>query len=185
MPVDFDQLKEAGSMMGSGGMIVMDEGACVVNVAKYFIEFCNDESCGKCISCRDGSAALLEILDRICEGDGREEDLGLLEELCHCINDASMCGLGNSLSNPVLSTLHYFRDEYIAHIRDKNCPAKVCKPLFTYTVNTEKCKKCGLCFRNCPSEAIIWKKKEVAEIIQEKCVKCGICVEVCKFDSID
>ena len=185
MPVDFDQLKEAGSMMGSGGMIVMDESACVVNVAKYFIEFCNDESCGKCISCRDGSAALLNILERICEGEGREEDLETMEDLCYAIRDASMCGLGTSLPNPVLSTLHYFRDEYLAHIVDKNCPAKVCKPLFTYKVNVDNCKKCGLCFRNCPSEAVIWKKKEVAEIIQDKCVKCGICKEVCKFDAIE
>ena len=185
MPVDFDQLKEAGSMMGSGGMIVMDEGACVVNVAKYFIEFCNDESCGKCISCRDGSAALLNILERICEGEGREEDLETMEDLCYAIRDASMCGLGTSLPNPVLSTLHYFRDEYLAHIRDKNCPAKVCKPLFTYKVIVDNCKKCGLCFRNCPSEAIIWKKKEVAEIMQDKCVKCGICKEVCKFGAIE
>ncbi|MGI9536358.1 MAG: NADH-ubiquinone oxidoreductase-F iron-sulfur binding region domain-containing protein, partial [Desulfocapsaceae bacterium] len=185
MPVDFDQLKEVGSMMGSGGMIVMDEGACVVNVAKYFIEFCNDESCGKCISCRDGSAALLNILDRICEGEGREEDLETMEDLCHCIDDASMCGLGTSLPNPVLSTLQYFRDEYLAHIKDKNCPAKVCKPLFTYEVITDNCKKCGLCFRNCPSDAVIWKKKEVAEIIQDKCVKCGICKEVCKFDAVE
>ncbi len=185
MPVDFDQLKEVGSMMGSGGMIVMDEGACVVNVAKYFIEFCNDESCGKCISCRDGSAALLNILDRICEGEGREEDLETMEDLCHCIDDASMCGLGTSLPNPVLSTLQYFRDEYLAHIKDKNCPAKVCKPLFTYHVITDNCKKCGLCFRNCPSDAVIWKKKEVAEIIQDKCVKCGICKEVCKFDAVE
>jgi ferredoxin len=185
MPVDFDQLKEAGSMMGSGGMIVMDEGACVVNVAKYFIEFCNDESCGKCVSCRDGSAALLEILERICEGEGREDDIELMKELCQAIEDASMCGLGTSLPNPVLSTLHYFEDEYLAHIRDKNCPAKVCKPLFQYHVNTENCKKCGLCFKNCPTKAVIWKKKEVAEIIQDKCVKCGICQEVCKFDAVE
>ncbi len=185
MPVDFDQLKKAGSMMGSGGMIVMDEGACVVNVAKYFIEFCNDESCGKCVSCRDGSDALLEILDRICEGEGREGDIELMKELCHAIEDASMCGLGTSLPNPVLSTLQYFEDEYLAHIRDKNCPAKVCKPLFQYKVNTENCKKCGLCFKNCPTGAIIWKKKEVAEIIQDKCVKCGICQEVCKFEAVE
>ena len=185
MPVDFEQLKEAGSIMGSGGMIVMDEGACIVNVAKYFIEFCNDESCGKCVSCRDGSAALLEILERICDGEGREEDIGLMEELCHAITDASLCGLGTSLANPVLSTLRYFRDEYIAHIKDKSCPAKVCKPLFQYKVNTENCKMCGLCFKNCPSEAIVWKKKEVAEILQEKCVKCGICMEVCKFGAVE
>lgn len=185
MEVDFDKLTEVGSMMGSGGMIVMDEEACVVNVAKYFIEFCNDESCGKCISCRDGSAAMLEILDRICEGEGREGDKELLEDLCHAINDASLCGLGTSLPNPVLSTLQYFGDEYDAHIRDKNCPAKVCKPLFEYHVITDNCKMCGLCFRNCPSDAVIWKKKEVAEIIQEKCVKCGICKEVCKFGAVE
>jgi NADP-reducing hydrogenase subunit HndC len=185
MPVDFDQLKEAGSIMGSGGMIVMDESACIVNVAKYFIEFCNDESCGKCISCRDGSAAMVEILERISNGDGREEDIELLEELCQTITDASLCGLGTSLANPVLSTLRYFKDEYLSHIRDKKCPAKVCKPLFEYRVINENCKKCGLCFKNCPSEAVIWKKKEVAEIIQEKCIKCGICKEVCKFGAID
>ena len=185
MPVDFDQLKEVGSMMGSGGMIVMDESACVVNVAKYFIEFCNDESCGKCISCRDGSAALLEMLNRICEGEGREGDMELMEELCHAINDASMCGLGTSLPNPVLSTLHYFADEYRSHIIDKNCPAKVCKPLFQYHVVVDNCKKCGLCFKNCPHGAVIWKKKEIAEIIQDKCVKCGICKEVCKFGAVE
>ncbi len=185
MPVDFDQLKEAGSIMGSGGMIVMDESACIVNVAKYFIEFCNDESCGKCISCRDGSAAMVEILERICNGEGREDDIELLDELCQTITDASLCGLGTSLANPVLSTLRYFKDEYLSHIRDKKCPAKVCKPLFEYRVVAENCKKCGLCFKNCPSEAVIWKKKEIAEIIQEKCIKCGICKEVCKFGAID
>lgn len=185
MPVDFDQLKEAGSIMGSGGMIVMDESACIVNVAKYFIEFCNDESCGKCVSCRDGSAAMVEILERICNGEGKDEDIGLLDELCHAITDASLCGLGTSLANPVLSTLQYFKDEYLTHIRDKKCPAKVCKPLFEYRVITDNCKKCGLCFKNCPADAVIWKKKEVAEIIQEKCVKCGICKEVCKFEAVE
>ncbi len=185
MPVDYEQLKEAGSIMGSGGMIIMDEGACIVNVAKYFIEFCNDESCGKCVSCRDGSAALLNILERITEGDGREEDIELMKDLCGTITDASLCGLGTSLANPVLSTLKYFGDEYLAHIRDKKCPAKICKPLFQYKVITENCKKCGLCFTNCPSDAIVWKKKEVAEIIQKKCVKCGICVEVCKFGAVE
>jgi len=184
MAVDFDELTKVGSMMGSGGMIVMDEGACMVNVARYFIEFCNDESCGKCTTCRDGSEALLEILDRISEGKGREEDLDMLEELCNAIKEASLCGLGQSLPNPVLSTLQYFKTEYLAHIRDKKCPAKVCKALFQYKVVVEKCKKCGLCFKNCPSKAVKWEKKEVAEIIQEKCTKCGICFEVCKFDSI-
>ena len=185
MPVDFDQLTEAGSMMGSGGMIVMDEGACMVNVARYFIEFCNDESCGKCISCRDGSEALLNILSGICNGEGRESDIELLEDLCNAIAEASLCGLGTSLPNPVLSTLQYFRDEYYEHIRNKKCSAKVCKPLFQYLVLVDKCKKCGVCFKNCPSGAIKWEKKQVAEIIQEKCIKCGICKEVCKFDAIE
>lgn len=184
MPVDFDQLKQVGSMMGSGGMIVMDESACIVNVAKYFIEFCNDESCGKCVSCRDGSSALLVILERISEGTGKEEDLELLEELCRAIKDASLCGLGTSLPNPVLSTLQYFKDEYLKHINDKICPAKVCKPLFQYHVIAENCKKCGKCFTNCPADAVVWKKKEIAKITQEKCIKCGICVEVCKFGAV-
>ncbi|MBW2690521.1 MAG: 4Fe-4S binding protein [Deltaproteobacteria bacterium] len=185
MPVDYEQLKQAGSIMGSGGMIVMDESACIVNVAKYFIEFCNDESCGKCVSCRDGSTALLEILERISNGKGREDDIELMKDLCYAITDASLCGLGKSLANPVLSTLQYFNDEYLAHIRDKTCPAKVCKPLFQYKVSSDNCKKCGLCFKNCPADAIIWKKKEAAEIIQDKCVKCGICVEVCKSGAIE
>jgi len=185
MPVDFDQLKEAGSMMGSGGMIVLDDSACVVNVAKYFIEFCNDESCGKCVSCRDGSTALLEILERISNGKGREDDIKLMKDLCYAIIDASLCGLGKSLANPVLSTLQYFGDEYLAHIKDKTCPAKVCKPLFQYKVISDNCKKCGLCFKNCPSNAVIWEKKEVAEIIQDTCVKCGICKEVCKFGAVE
>jgi len=184
MAVDFDELTEAGSMMGSGGMIVMDEGTCMVNVAKYFVEFCNDESCGKCVSCRDGSEALLGILERITEGEGEDGDLELLEELCAAIEEASLCGLGTSLPNPVLSTLKYFRDEYEAHIRDKKCPAKVCKPLFEYKVVVEKCKKCGVCFKNCPAKAIEWEKKQVARIDVQKCTKCGICFEVCKFDSI-
>jgi NADH:ubiquinone oxidoreductase subunit F (NADH-binding)/(2Fe-2S) ferredoxin/NAD-dependent dihydropyrimidine dehydrogenase PreA subunit len=185
MPVDFDQLTEAGSMMGSGGMIVMDEGACIVNVAKYFIEFCNDESCGKCTSCRDGSEALLVILERISEGEGQEGDIELLEELSNAIIEASLCGLGTSLPNPVLSTLQYFKDEYIEHIRDKKCAAKVCKALFEYEVILDKCKKCGICFKNCPSKAIKWEKKQTAELIHANCVKCGICVEVCKFGAIE
>lgn len=183
-PVDFDELTKLGSMMGSGGMIVMDENACMVNVAKYFIEFCNDESCGKCTTCRDGSEALLEILDRICDGEGKEEDLELLNDLCNAIKEASLCGLGQSLPNPVISTLKYFKDEYLMHIRDKKCPAHVCKPLFQYKIDEEKCKKCGICFKNCPTKAIEWEKKQVAKIILEKCTKCGICSEVCKFDSV-
>ena len=184
LPVDFEKLTEAGSMMGSGGMIVMDESSCMVQVAKYFIEFCNDESCGKCVSCRDGSEALLRILNRISEGEGREGDIELLEELCNAIQEASLCGLGTSLPNPVLSTLQYFRDEYEAHIRDKKCPAKACKALFQYKIDEEKCKKCGVCFKNCPTQAIKWEKKQVAEIMQEKCTRCGICSEVCKFEAV-
>jgi NADH:ubiquinone oxidoreductase subunit F (NADH-binding) len=184
LPVDFEKLTEAGSMMGSGGMIVMDENTCMVNVAKYFIEFCNDESCGKCTSCRDGSEALLEILERITEGEGREEDLGLLDELCVAIEEASLCGLGTSLPNSVKSTLRYFRHEYIEHIREKKCAAGVCKALFRFIVIGDKCTKCGVCFKNCPSGAIVWEKKQIARIDQDKCTKCGICFEVCKFDSI-
>ena len=184
LPVDYESLTEAGSIMGSGGMIVMDEDTCIVDVAKYFIEFTNDESCGKCSSCRDGSAALLAILERICDGEGKESDLQLLEDLCVAIKDASMCGLGQTLPNPVLSTLNYFKDEYEAHIIHKKCPAGVCKPLFVYKVDAEKCKKCGVCFKNCPSGAITWEKKQVAEIDQVKCTKCGICQEVCKFESV-
>jgi len=185
MPVDFDELTKVGSMMGSGGMIVMDENACMVNVAKYFIEFCTDESCGKCTSCRDGSEALLVILERICGGSGTMEDLGLLEEISHAVKEASLCGLGTSLPNPVLSTLTYFRKEYERHIVDKKCDAGVCKALFQYQVNADTCKKCGVCFKNCPAGAIQWEKKEVARIIQEKCTKCGICYKTCKFNTID
>lgn len=184
MPVDFDELTKAGSMMGSGGMIVMDENACMVNVAKYFIEFCNDESCGKCSSCRDGSEALLEILNRICAGEGREEDVDLLCEISNAIKEASLCGLGQSLPNPILSTLQYFKPEYEKHIKDKKCPAGVCKALFEYKVDVENCKKCGICFKSCPSQAIIWEKKQVAEIIAEKCTKCGVCFVDCKFNAI-
>jgi NAD-dependent dihydropyrimidine dehydrogenase PreA subunit len=137
------------------------------------------------VSCRDGSTALLEILERISNGQGREDDIKLMKDLCYAITDASLCGLGKSLANPVLSTLQYFGDEYLAHIKDKTCPAKVCKPLFQYKVISDNCKKCGLCFKDCPSDAVIWKKKEVAEIIQDKCVKCGICKEVCKFGAVE
>ncbi len=185
MSVDFEELSKAGSMMGSGGMIVMDEDTCMVNVAKYFIEFCNSESCGKCISCRDGSEAMLEILTRISEGKGKEEDITLLEELSNAIKEASLCGLGTSLPNPVLSTLRYFKEEYQEHIVHKRCPAGVCKALITFTVLEKNCTKCGVCFKNCPYEAITWKKKEIAVINQNQCKKCGICYEVCKFKAIE
>ena len=184
LSIDYEKLAEIGSTMGSGGMIVMDENTCMVDTARYFTEFCNDESCGKCTSCREGSGVLLEILDRICTGQGKEGDIELLEELGQAIQDASLCGLGQSLPNPVLSTLKYFKDEYEAHIKDKKCPAGVCKSLITYMINKEKCKGCGLCLKNCPQEAITGEKKQVHTIDQEKCIKCGVCFEVCKLKSV-
>jgi NADP-reducing hydrogenase subunit HndC len=179
LPIDYESLKEAGSMMGSGGMIVMDEDTCMVDVSKFFIQFTNDESCGKCSACRDGSAALLEVLTRISSGEGRDGDVEFLEELGQAIKDASMCGLGQTLPNPVLSTLRYFRDEYAAHIADKNCPAKVCKPLIKYYINPDKCPGCTLCLKNCPAGAVKGESKHVHVIDQAVCTKCGECFEVC------
>ncbi len=184
LPVDYDRLTEAGSIMGSGGMIVMDEDTCVVDVARYFTRFTNNESCGKCTSCRDGSEALLDILDRICEGEGKQEDLVLLEELGNAIKDGSLCGLGQTLPNPVLSTLRYFRPEYEAHIDEKRCPAGVCKNLIQYVIDPEKCTGCMLCVKKCPVEAISGEKKEPQSIATETCIKCGLCYEVCKFDAV-
>jgi len=179
LPIDYETLKGAGSMMGSGGMIVMDEDTCMVDVSKFFIQFTNDESCGKCTVCRDGSDALLEVLTRISNGEGREGDVEFLEELGTAVKDASMCGLGQTLPNPVLSTLRYFRDEYLAHIKDKNCPAKVCKPLIKYYIDPDKCPGCTLCLKNCPSGAIKGENKHVHVIDQAICNKCGECLEVC------
>lgn len=184
IPVDYDRLNEIGSMMGSGGMIVMDEDTCVVDVARYFIKFTNNESCGRCSSCRDGSEALLGILNRICNGEGEERDLKLLEELGEAIKDASLCGLGKSLPNPVLSTLHYFKSEYEAHIKDKKCPAGVCKALIKYSIDKDKCTGCLVCAKKCPQNAITGNKKEPQTIDQDKCVKCNMCYEVCKFDAV-
>ena len=184
-PVDYEAIAKVGAIMGSGGAIVMDENTCMVDMARFFMDFVQDESCGKCTPCREGTRRLLQLLEKLCQGKGEPGDLINMEVLSDTIKDTALCGLGQTGPNPVLSTLTYFRDEYLAHIKDKNCPAKVCKPLFTYEVITENCKMCGLCFRNCPSDAVIWKKKEVAEIIQDKCVKCGICKEVCKFGAIE
>ncbi len=177
--IDYESLREAGSMMGSGGMIVMDEETCMVDVSKFFLQFTNDESCGKCSACRDGSAALLEVLTRISNGEGREGDVEFLEELGPAVKDASMCGLGQTLPNPVLSTLKHFRDEYVAHIADKNCPAKVCKPLIKYYIDPDKCPGCTLCLKNCPAEAIQGEMKHVHVIDQALCTKCGECLEIC------
>ena len=179
LPIDYESLKEAGSIMGSGGMIVLDEDTCMVDVSKFFIQFTNDESCGKCSACREGSDAMLEVLTRISEGEGREGDVEFLEELGQAIKDASMCGLGQTLPNPVLSTLRYFKDEYVAHITDKNCPAKVCKPLIKYYIDPDKCPGCLLCLKGCPAGAVKGESKHVHVIDQAVCTKCGECLEIC------
>ncbi len=185
MPVDFDSLTALGSMMGSGGMIVMDDRTCMVDVARYFIDFLVDESCGKCTPCREGLFALSRILHRICEGEGRDEDLALLEELCDTVKEASLCQLGGSAPNPVLSTLKYFRDEYEAHIREKRCPAGVCKPLISYRILADACTGCGACVKPCPTAAITGERKKAHTIDADKCIRCGICFEVCKFHAVE
>ena len=184
VPIDYDNLKEIGSMMGSGGLIVMDEDTCMVDIAKFFLEFTVDESCGKCTPCRIGTRRMLEILEKITKGQAEMEDLDKLEEQCRHLQSASLCALGQTAPNPVLSTLRYFRDEYIAHIVDKKCPAGVCKDLLHYRIDPDKCRGCTLCARTCPADAIIGKVKEVHMINPEKCVKCGACMEKCRFGAI-
>lgn len=184
LPVDYERLDEAGSMMGSGGMVVMDKNVCMVEMARYFVAFTNDESCGKCTSCREGSQALLETLTKICNGEGKEGDIELLKDLGEAIKDSSQCGLGQSLPNPVLSSLEHFEDEYQAHISEKRCPAGVCKALITFNIDEENCKGCRLCAKSCPQEAITGEAKEVHIINQEKCIKCGVCADVCKFEAV-
>jgi len=184
LPVDFDRLTEAGSMMGSGGMIVMDEDTCMVDVARYFVKFLTEESCGKCAPCREGLDRMLDIPTEITEGRGKEEDIELLEELGDVIKEASLCALGGTAPNPVLSTIRYFRDEYKAHIREKRCPASVCKALITFTIVEEKCTGCVVCARECPQGAISGEKKKLHTIDQEKCIKCGLCRDSCKFEAI-
>ncbi len=184
MPVDFDSLTEAGSMMGSGGMIVMDDHTCMVDVARYFINFLIDESCGKCTACREGLFALREILTRITHGEGTEEDLERLKDLSATIKETSLCQLGGTAPNPVLSTLDYFYDEYLAHIRDKACPAGVCSALITYAIN-ENCTGCVICAKNCPTKAISGEPKALHSIDQELCIKCGVCLESCKYDAVE
>ena len=184
IPVDYDNLIEIGSMMGSGGLIVMDEDTCMVDIAKFFLEFTVDESCGKCTPCRIGTKRLYELLDKITKGKATMDDLDKLETLCYHIKENALCGLGQTAPNPVLSTLKYFRDEYIAHIQEKRCPAGVCKSLLTIQILPEKCKGCTLCARNCPTGAITGKVKEAHVIDSEKCVKCGVCIEKCRFGAI-
>ena len=183
-PIDYDNLLEIGSMMGSGGLIVMDETTCMVDIAKFFLEFTVEESCGKCTPCRVGTKRLLEILDRITEGKGQMEDLDRMEELCYYIKENSLCGLGQTAPNPVLSTLNYFRDEYVAHVVDHKCPAGACKALTNYEILADKCIGCTLCARNCPVDAISGKVKVPHVIDQDKCIKCGVCMEKCKFNAI-
>ena len=179
LPVDFDELTKVGSMMGSGGMIVMDENTCMVDIARYFVNFLSDESCGKCVPCREGLKQMLIIFNNICSGKGKKGDLELLENLAQVMQDASLCALGTSAANPVLSTIKYFRDEYEAHINQKRCPAGVCKSLINYYIVPEKCQACLICARDCPVEAISGSKGIVHVIDQEKCTKCGTCIDVC------
>ncbi len=182
--VGFGKLAEIGSMMGSGGMIVMDENTCMVEVSRYFINFLVEESCGQCTPCREGLTRMKEVLSRITAGEGREGDIELLEEIGNFTNSFSLCGLGTSAANPVLSTIKYFREEYDAHIRDKKCPAGVCKPLYYYEIDPEKCTGCGVCRKRCPAAAIEGEKKKPHTIHQELCIKCMECYRSCKFDSI-
>lgn len=184
LPVDYDSLQQVGSIMGSGGLIVMDETSCMVDVARYFIGFLYEESCGKCTPCREGLKQLKTIYEDITHGRGEEHHLALMEDLCAAMASASICGLGQSAVNPVLSTLKFFRHEYEAHIRDKKCPALVCRPLITYTIDPETCTGCLACVRECPVGAISGVKKEAQEIDQELCIKCGLCYEVCQFDAV-
>jgi NADH:ubiquinone oxidoreductase subunit F (NADH-binding)/Pyruvate/2-oxoacid:ferredoxin oxidoreductase delta subunit/(2Fe-2S) ferredoxin len=183
-PVDYQQLASVGSIMGSGGMIVMDENTCMVDVARYFLDFLKEESCGQCNPCREGIKQSLDILTAICEGKGKQGDIELLEELGSMIQKFSLCGLGTSAPNPVLTTIHYFREEYESHIIDKKCVAGVCKNLFVYEIDEDACTGCGLCAKKCPQDAITGTKKEPHVLEQDKCIKCGICYDACKFDAI-
>jgi len=185
LPIDYESLTKAGSIMGSGGMIVMDEKTCMVDIAKYFLNFLRDESCGKCVSCREGTQRMWEIVRDISEGKGKEGDIELLEELAQAVKDASMCGLGQTAANPVLSTLRYFKDEFEAHLKDKRCPAGVCINLIRYFVLPEKCTGCLACKKSCPTDAIQGVLKGVHIIDLAKCIKCGACLEACKFEAVE
>jgi len=184
LPVDFDSLMQVGSIMGSGGMIVIDDTDCMVDIAKFFIQFSQDESCGKCTPCREGTKRMLEILERITAGQGTLEDIEKLERLAQLIKKSSLCGLGRAAPNPVLSTLTHFRDEYLAHVTEQRCPARRCVALVHYEIDSAKCVGCTVCARNCPVECISGVRKQPHLIDQARCIKCGRCFEVCKFDAV-
>jgi NADH:ubiquinone oxidoreductase subunit F (NADH-binding)/(2Fe-2S) ferredoxin len=183
-PIDYESLTGAGAIMGSGGLIVMDEDTCMVEVARYFLAFTQDESCGKCPPCREGTRHMLDILTSITEGNGHEGDIELLQKMGNLIKATAICGLGKTAPNPALTTIRYFRDEYEAHIKNKRCPARVCKTLITYNILEETCNGCHACFKNCPTSAIIGEPKKLHTIIQDKCIKCGMCFDVCRFDAV-
>ncbi len=183
-PVDFESIVKVGAIMGSGGMIVMDDHTCMVDMARFFMDFIQEESCGKCTPCREGTRRMLEILEKITHGKGEPGDIELLEELSAMIKDSALCGLGQTGPNPILSTLQYFKDEYETHLYDKTCPAKRCAALLKFEVDIDQCKKCGVCFKKCPVQAIEWKKKEPAFIDKEKCIKCLTCISNCRYDAI-
>ncbi|MEA4901820.1 NADH-quinone oxidoreductase subunit NuoF [Desulfitobacterium sp.] len=184
LQVDYDTLTKAGAMVGSGGLVVMDETTCMVDIARFFLNFSQSESCGKCTPCREGNKRMWEILDRICKGEGKEDDLETLEQLALTVKETSLCGLGQNAPNPILATLKYFRSEFEAHIRDKKCPAHVCKELLSYSIDPEKCKKCGLCSKNCPAKCITGDKNTPYAIKEDSCIRCGTCMEKCKFGAV-
>lgn len=184
-PIDYESLRSAGAMMGSGGLVVMDDETCMVDIARFFMDFIQDESCGKCVPCRVGTRRMLDILERICDGKGQESDIDTLEELCREVGSTSLCGLGQGAPNPVATTLKYFRDEYEAHIKEKRCPAKVCKALIEYVIKPDACTGCTVCARNCPVNAITGERRSVHHIDSDICIRCGICMQVCNFNAIE
>ncbi|KAF0211408.1 MAG: NADH-quinone oxidoreductase subunit [Ignavibacteria bacterium] len=184
LKIDYDEITRTGAIMGSGGLIVLDETTCMVDLAKYFLNFTQNESCGKCTFCRLGTKRMLEILERITDGKGKESDIEILEDLSTKIKSASLCGLGQTAPNPVLTTLKYFREEYEAHIYDKKCPAHSCPSLITYSISEEYCKGCGVCIKSCPTGAITGKKKEVHLLDNGLCIKCGKCFDACNLDAV-